>query len=137
MRARPIAALFAVPLLALSLVGCDAALLMGPTPVGGGSGIPSGGSTIVTGGGLAITRFDSDPSRVQTEPGETRRLSVEANRTGTAFTWSASGGTLSSYTGASSTWTAPTTPGNYRVDVTARNGSDEAKASFQFTVVKQ
>lgn len=130
MRARPIAVLFAVPLLALSLVGCDAALLMGPTPVGGGSGI-------VTGGGLAITRFDSDPSRVQTEPGETRRLSVEANRTGTGFTWSASGGTLSSYTGSSSTWTAPTTPGNYRVDVTARNGSDEAKASFQFTVVEQ
>lgn len=129
MRARPIAALFAVPLLALSLVGCDAALLMGPTPVGGGSGIVTGG--------LAITRFDSDPSRVQTEPGETRRLSVEANRTGAAFTWSASGGTLSSYTGSSSTWTAPTTPGNYRVDVTARNGSDEAKASFQFTVVKQ
>lgn len=125
MRARLIATLFALPLMAASLAGCDAGLLLAPD-VGGGSNLSSGG--------LAITRFDADPSRVQTAPGDTRRLSVEANRTGTGFTWSATGGALSSYTGGSSTWTAPETPGDYRVDVTARNGSDEAKASFKFTV---
>ena len=129
MRARLFALLLTAPLLVSSLAGCE---LAGELLVPGA--INQTGTGGVVGGGLAITRFDADPSRVQTEPGETRRLSVEANRTGTAFTWMASGGTLSSYTGSSSTWTAPDQPGTYRVDVTARNGSDEAKASFQFTV---
>jgi hypothetical protein len=111
------------------LAGCDAAgTLLVPGDLASGGGSNTGG------GGLAITRFESDPSETQVAPSETRRLSVEANRTGVAYTWNATGGTLSSYSDSSSTWTAPQTPGTYRVDVTARVGSDEAQASFRFTV---
>jgi hypothetical protein len=128
MRARLFAVILAVPLLASSLAGCDAAgtLLVPGDLASGGSGN--------TGGGLAITRFDSDPSETSVQAGGSRRLSVEANRTGVAYTWNATGGTLSSYSGSASTWTAPQSPGTYRVDVTARLGSDEAQVSFRFTV---
>lgn len=132
MRARLFALLLTAPLLTSTLTGCD---LAGELLVPGA--IHQTGTGGVVGGGLAITRFDADPSKVLTSPGDTRRLSVEANRTGTSFSWSASGGTLSGTTGASNTWTAPDQPGTYRIDVTARNGSDEAKASFQFTVAPQ
>ncbi|MFN3428375.1 MAG: hypothetical protein ACK46X_00320 [Candidatus Sericytochromatia bacterium] len=130
MRARLFATILAVPLLAASLAGCDAAgtLLVPGDLASGGGGSNTGG------GGLAITRFDSNPSETQVAPLETRRLSVEANRTGVAYTWNATGGSLSSYSGSASTWTAPQAAGTYRVDVTARMGSDEAKASFRFTV---
>lgn len=132
MRARLFAMILAAPLLASSLAGCDAAgTLLVPGDLVGNSG---GGGSNNGGGGLAITRFESDPSETQVAPLETRRLSVEANRTGVAYTWNATGGTLSSYSGSSSTWTAPQAAGTYRVDITARVGSDEAKASFRFTV---
>lgn len=129
MRARLFALLLAAP---LALTGCDAAgSLLVPVTSSGGSGFGSGSGA--TSGSLAITRTSADPSKTTVAKGETLRLSVEANQQSATFSWTATGGTLSP-SGASASWTAPSTTGTYTVNVTARYNGAEAPASFRFNV---
>ena len=126
MKTRLFAWMLAAPLFAAPLAGCDGTLPIAPVVPGGGAGFPTGGLTIVS--------FNVDPSQTQVSPGQVMRLSVLTNRPGARFDWSATGGNLSAGSGASATWTAPAASGTYRVDVTAREGGEEAQGSLRFTV---
>jgi hypothetical protein len=128
MRARLLAMLIAAPLLASSLAGCDAATSL-LVPITTGATMGTGGS----GGSLAIIRTSADPSKTNVAKGETLKLTVEANRMGVNFYWTASGGDLNA-SGSSATWTAPSSAGTYTVNVRANDGTDEASAAFRFTV---
>lgn len=119
-------ALAVVALVALPLTGCDGAMVLAP----GGGLSPIG----TTGSSFAITATNVDPSTVNVTAGQSLSLSVTTSRTADRFSWSATGGQLSSTSGSSVTWTAPSAAGTYRVDVTAYAGAESAPASFRFTV---
>lgn len=119
-------ALAVLALVALPLTGCDGAMVLSP----GGGLSPVG----TTGSGFAITQTNVDPSQANVTPGQSLSLSVTTSRPADRYSWSATGGSLSSNSGSSVTWTAPSAAGTYRVDVTAYSGTDSAPASFRFTV---
>lgn len=119
-------ALTVLALVALPLTGCDGAMVLSP----GGGLSPVG----TTGSGFAITQTNVDPSMVNVTAGQALSLSVTTSRTADRFSWSASGGELSSTSGSSVTWTAPASAGTYNVNVTAYSGVDTAPASFRFVV---
>ena len=82
---------------------------------------------------MRITRTSADPSKTTVAPGETLTLTVASNRPTATYDWKASGGSLTP-AGSEARWTAPQAAGTYTVDVTARDGSETAPATFRFTV---
>lgn len=116
MRARTL--VLALALAALPLTGCD-------VPTGSGAG-----------GGLSIVRTNADPSATTVAPGASVTLSVETTSSSPSllYSWSATGGSLSSATGNPVRWTAPASAGVYRVEVTVTDGANAAMAAYRFTV---
>lgn len=118
---------FAACLAAPSLGGCTdlAGVLLSPGGIGSTSS--SGGLSIIT---------NADPSSKLVSPGDQVTLSVRVTSgTGSVtYAWSASGGSLSSSSGNPVVWTAPSAPGNYSIQVTVSDGTNEAPGAFGFTV---
>jgi hypothetical protein len=114
----------AAALASLTMTGCtDAAGLLMQVPGALGSG-------------LSI-RMEADPSSTTVTAGQAVTLSVIAtNPSGGALTysWSATGGSLSSTGGSTVRWTAPGAGGSYTVNVSVSNGKDSAPGAYRFTV---
>lgn len=119
---RPTHFLCAFALLAIPLAGCDGTAALRPD-VGR-----------IGGEGFTNIQTNIEPSTTTVTPGQTLKLSVTTTPSATRFSWSATGGQLSSTSGSSVTWTAPAAIGSYTVNVTAFSGTSSAPASFRFTV---
>ena len=66
-------------------------------------------------------------------PGGSTAVTVVATGTGLAYSWTATGGSLAG-SGASVTWTAPSTPGTYTVNVVVSDAGGSTAAAVQIAV---
>jgi hypothetical protein len=108
-----------------TLTGCVDGNAMGIAPAATGSGM-----------GLTIN-VNENPSTRYVTPGQTITLSVSVHNPGggnVSYSWSATDGFLSSSSGRTVVWTAPSTPGDVNVQVTVSNGNEEAPGGYRFTV---
>lgn len=86
----------------------------------------------------SIIRITIDPASVATNG--TVTMSCEASSTTAktlTYTWSVSGGALSSNSGSTVTWTAPATVGTYIVTVTVSDGTQTTTATNNIVVLSQ
>jgi hypothetical protein len=120
---RPTHVLCVFALVALPLTGCDGSALLRPDlgDIGGNSGFTNIQTSV-------------NPSTATATPGQSLTLSVTSTPSADRFSWTATGGQLSSTSGNPVTWTAPSSPGTYNVNVTVYSGTLSAPTSFRFTV---
>lgn len=111
---------------ALALTGC--------TDGNGNPLFPASTGFGGSGSSLQIA-LNANPSSRYVSAGQSVTLSVSASGgSGLSYSWSATGGSLSSSSSNPVVWTAPSSAGDYVVQVSVGNGSDEASGAIRFTV---
>lgn len=94
-----------------------------------------GGPPVLSGGRFTTVQANVDPAKTTLASGESVRLWVTTNLDGggLSYSWSASGGSLSSSSGQEVYWTAGG-PGRFRVSCTVSSGQDTRPVEYLFTV---
>ncbi len=96
-----------------------------------------GGPPTLSGGKFGSIRTNVDPAKTSVSVGETLSLWVDTNlpASGLSYSWSATGGSLSSFSSHVVQWTADGTPGQrVRVTCVLSSGEDTRQAEYLFTI---
>lgn len=96
-----------------------------------------GGPPTLSGGKFGAIQTNADPSKTSVAVGETITLWVTSNLDpgGVSYQWSATAGSLSSFSGPTVQWTAGGTVGQrVRVTCVLSSGEDTRQAEYLFTI---